>query len=332
MRMSDVDFGRAMGASCALHPGREATGTCARCGNFTCDACSLNGTSPRCPTCRERSGATFPLDRETWTFSKLWDVCWAAFQREWGMLSLAVLIYLGAAFGAQFLINVAAGIGAAMDSVVVTVVLGLVGFVAQQLVQGLVQLGLLRVCFDVLQGGRVDLARLFSQMHKAVPYTLTMLLVFAIVLVPLFILGALGVLAATATGLLSGLDLGADPNPTQVFDALVPLMGVMVLAFVVLVVPLTYLFLPLYLVQPELTYDDVPPSPVEVLRRSWVAARGERLSIMGVGLVAGAVIVAGFFVCCVGMLPGMALGQLLIAGLYLSLRAPRDEAAESFPG
>ncbi|NOK13335.1 hypothetical protein [Corallococcus exercitus] len=330
--MSDVDFGRAMGASCALHPGREATGTCARCGNFTCDACSLNGTSPRCPTCRERSGATFPLNRETWTFSKLWDVCWAAFQREWGMLSLAVLIYIGVSFGAQLLINVAVGIGAAADSGAVAAVLTLVGLVAQQLVQGLVQLGLLRVYFDVLHGGRVDVARLFSQMHKAVPYALTMLLVFAIVLVPLIILGVLGVLALMGTGLLSGIHLGADPSPSQVFDALVPIMGVLGLAFLVLVVPLTYLLLPLYLVQPELAYDDVPPSPIEVLRRSWAASRGQRLGMLGVGLVAGAVMVAGFFVCCVGVIPGMALAQLLIAGMFLSLRAPRDEAAESFPG
>ncbi|WP_375755185.1 hypothetical protein [Corallococcus exercitus] len=327
--MSDVDFGRAMGASCALHPQREASGTCERCGNFTCDACSLNGTSPRCPSCRERSGATFPLDRETWTFSALWDVCWAAFQREWGMLSIAVLIYLGAAFGAQFLINVATGIGVAVDNAVVTVVLSLVGLVAQQLVQGLVQLGLLRVCFDVLQGSRVDLARLFSQMHKAVPYALTMLLVFA-VLLPVIIVVALVVVGAVGTGVLPSFEKGVSTE--EMTEGLMRGMGVLGLGFLVLVGPLTYLLLPLYLVQPELTYDDVPPSPVEVLRRSWEAARGQRLGMLGVGLAAGAVMVAGVLACCVGFIPGMALAQLLVAGMYLTLRAPRDAGAESFPG
>ncbi|RKH00393.1 hypothetical protein [Corallococcus carmarthensis] len=330
--MSDVDFGRAMGASCALHPGREATGTCERCGNFTCDTCSDSGTSPRCPTCRERFGATFPLRRETWTFNKLWDVCWAAFQREWGMLSLAVLITLGVSFGAQLLINLGTGIGAAVDSGVLAAVLSIVGLVAQQLVQGLVQLGLLRVCFDVLHGGRADVARLFSQMHKAVPYALTMLLVFAIVLVPLAILGALGFVAALGTGLLSGFNLDANASPSEFFEALLPIMGVLGLGFLVLVGPLTYLMLPLYLVQPELAYDDVPPSPVEVLRRSWEAARGQRLAMLGVGLAAGAVMVAGFFVCCVGFIPGMALAQLLTAGMFLSLRSPRQDAAAPFPG
>ncbi|MBN8472750.1 hypothetical protein JYJ95_40130 [Corallococcus exiguus] len=328
--MSDVDFGRAMGASCALHPGREATGTCARCGNFTCDTCSQNGTSPRCPTCRERSGATFPLSRETWTFSALWDVCFAAFQREWGMLSLAVLITLGVSLGANLLVNVATAIGAAADSVVVGGVLGVVGLVAQQLVQGLVQLGFVRVCFDVLHGGRADVARLFSQMHKAVPYTLTMLLVFAIVMVPLALLGALVILALVGTGILSGVDLNSSSD--QVWSALAPMIGVMGLGFLVLMGPIAYLVLPLYLVQPELAYEEVPPSPVEVLRRSWEAARGQRLSILGVGLAGGAVMVAGFFVCCVGFIPGMAMAQLLIAGMFLALRSPREDAAESFPG
>ncbi|NNB85068.1 hypothetical protein [Corallococcus exiguus] len=328
--MSDVDFGRAMGASCALHPGREATGTCARCGNFTCDTCSQNGASPRCPTCRERSGATFPLQRDNWNFSKLWDVCWAAFQREWGMLSLAVLITLGVSLGANLLVNVATGIGAAVDSVVVAVVLSVVGLVAQQLVQGLVQLGLLRVCFDVLHGGRADVARLFSQMHKAVPYTLTMLLVFVIVMVPLALLSVLVILALVGTGMLSGVDLNSSSD--QVWGALAPMLGVMGLGFLVLLGPIAYLVLPLYLVQPELAYEEVPPSPVEVLRRSWEAARGQRLSILGVGLAGGAVMVAGFFVCCVGFIPGMALAQLLIAGMFLSMRSPREDSAESFPG
>ncbi|MBN9681876.1 MULTISPECIES: hypothetical protein [unclassified Corallococcus] len=328
--MSDVDFGRAMGASCALHPGREATGTCERCGNFMCDTCSQDGASPRCPTCRERSGATFPLNRETWNFNALWDVCWAAFQREWGMLSLAVLITLGVTLGANLLFNVATGIGAALDSVAIAGVLALLGLVAQQLVQGLVQLGLMRVCFDVLHGGRVDVARLFSQMHKAVPYALTMLLLFVIVLVPVVLLLFLGILALVGTGLLSGVDLNSSSD--EFWNALVPFFGLMGLGFAVLVVPITYLVLPLYLVQPELAYDDAPPSPWEVLRRSWVAARGQRLSMLGVSLMAGLAMVAGVFACCVGFIPGMALAQLLIAGMYLSVRLPRDAAAESFPG
>lgn len=326
--MSDVDFGRAMGAHCALHPVLEATGTCARCGNFTCNACSQDGTSRYCPTCRERAGDAFPLGRETWSFGQLWDVCWPAFQREWVMLSLAVLVMMGVSIGAQLLVNVATAIGGAADSLVLTVVLGLVGLVAHQLVQGLVQLGMLRVCFDVLKGGRANVERLFSQMHKAVPYALTMLLVFVIVLVPLALLVFLGILALVGTGVLSGISL-ESASSSEVWESLVPFLGAMGLASLVLVGPLMYLSLPLFLVQPELAFSDAPPSPFEVLRRSWAAARGQRFSMLLVMLAAWAAMVVGFFVCCVGMIPGMALAQLLTAGMYLAVRSPWDENAES---
>ncbi|RKH70520.1 hypothetical protein [Corallococcus aberystwythensis] len=330
--MSDVDFGRAMGASCALHPLREATGTCARCGNFTCDTCSDSGSSPRCPTCRERFGATFPLNRENWSFSKLWDVCWVAFQREWGMLSLAVLVLVGVSLGAQLISSMFTAIGEALDSGVLAVVLTIVGVVAQQLVQGLVQLGLVRVCFDVLHGGRADVGRLFSQVHKAGPYALTMLLLFVIVFIPVALLIFLGILAAAGLGLETGSVVGPDASPQERWDAVAPVLGVMGMAFLVLVWPITYLVLPLYLVQPELAYNDVPPSPLEVLRRSWAAARGQRLGMLGVSFAAGAVMVAGFIMCCVGFIPGMALAQLLTAGMYLSLRSSHEDGAESFPG
>jgi hypothetical protein len=40
-----------MTALCALHPGRNASTTCPRCGNFTCTECNPDGVS-QCPTCR----------------------------------------------------------------------------------------------------------------------------------------------------------------------------------------------------------------------------------------------------------------------------------------
>ena len=42
------------GARCALHPEREAQGTCRRCGNFACSECTASGyhTSTLCVTCQ----------------------------------------------------------------------------------------------------------------------------------------------------------------------------------------------------------------------------------------------------------------------------------------
>ncbi|RKH09213.1 hypothetical protein D7V97_17245 [Corallococcus sp. CA053C] len=328
--MSDMDFGRGAGPTCALHPLRGATGTCARCGNFMCDTCSEGGTSSRCPTCRERSGLTFPLHRDNWSVGALWNVCWAAFQREWGMLSLGALISIGVSGGAQLMVNVGLGIGAAVDSAALSVVLAGLGFLAQLVVQGLVQLGLLRVCFDVLHGGRADLGRLFSQMHKVIPYLLTLLLITVIVVVPLIIVGALGFLAVLGTGALSG--LSANPSSSEVMNVLGSVLGVLGLLLVVMTVPLFYVLLPLYLIQPELTYAEVPPSPMELLRRCWALARGQRLAMVGVSLITIVLMLGGLIACCVGLIPAMALGQLLVAGMYLALRPRSDEDAGPLPG
>ncbi|RYZ38559.1 MAG: hypothetical protein EOO71_23495 [Myxococcaceae bacterium] len=332
--MSDMDFGRGPEASCALHPEQVATGTCARCGNFMCATCSEGGTSPRCPTCRARFGSTFPLHRENWSIGKLWEVCWPIFQREWGMLSLGVLITFGVSIGAQLLVTLGQSIGSALDSTVLAVLLSLVGFAAQLVVQGLVQLGLLRMCFDVLQGGRADVARLFSQMHKVGPYLLTMLVVVALIVVPLFILGALGFLVAMGAGFADAMpwNTGGDMSSAQRWDAVAPVLAVMGGVGAVLLIPFIYVTLPLYFVQPELAYEDVPPGPMQVLRRCWEYARGQRLSMVGMGFIVGLIAVAGFFACCVGLVPASALAQLLIAGMYLALRPRSDEVAGPLPG
>ncbi|CAM3240524.1 hypothetical protein G4177_19265 [Corallococcus sp. ZKHCc1 1396] len=330
MSESDRDFGRGAGPSCALHPEQVAAGTCTRCGNFMCDMCSEGGSSPRCPTCRARAGTTFPLNRDTWTVNALWEVCWKAFQREWAMLSLAVLISFGVSLGSQFLVTLGQGIGTALDSTALAVALGLVGVVVQLVVQGLVQLGLLRVYFDVLGGQRADVARLFTQMHKVGPYLLTMLVVVAIIVVPLFIVGGLGFLAAMGTGLLHGIREEAASG--EIRNTVVPVLAVLGGTTLVLLFPLIYVTLPLYFVQPELAYEDAPPSPLQVLRRCWDYARGQRLAMVGVSFIAGLVVLGGFLVCCVGVIPATAMAQLLLAGLYLTLRSGSDEGSDPSHG
>lgn len=325
--MSDEDFGRGMGASCALHPELGASGTCARCGNFMCDVCSQGGTSPRCPACRERFGAPFPLTRETWSIGGLFAVCWPLFKREWGMLSLGALITVGVSMGAQLLINMGAGIGSAVGSEGVAVVLGGLAFVAQLVVQGLVQLGLVRMCFDVLNGGRADLERLFSQMHKVLPYTLTMLLTLVLVLIPMSLLVVL-----VGMGFLSLAGVTTTTPMAEVWRSVSPLLGLLTLAVMAVLVPFIYVALPLYFLQPELAYEEAPPSPWKVLRRCWDYARGERLPILGMSLIINLLLLVGVCLCCVGLPPAMALTQLLIAGMFLALRSPRDEAAGPPPG
>jgi hypothetical protein len=53
------------GASCALHPERPASATCARCGNFTCDECNPDRRG-WCPTCRQQSGKAPAREPTPW--------------------------------------------------------------------------------------------------------------------------------------------------------------------------------------------------------------------------------------------------------------------------
>jgi hypothetical protein len=118
------------------------------------------------------------------------------------------------------------------------------------------------------------------------------------------VLGGIGFGLVTAMG-------GVDNVSAVVLVAVV--LGV------VAVVALIYFGLPVYLLTAEIAYSD-EPSPMQLLKNCYTLADGERWSIFGVGLVAGLVIIAGVLACCVGVFPALAMAQLLITGLYLSLR------------
>jgi len=84
-------------------------------------------------------------------------------------------------------------------------------------------------------------------------------------------------------------------------------------------IPALYFGIPLYLMQAELTFNE-DVSPTQALRNCYTLAHGERLSIFGVSLLVGLLVFGGMLACCVGILPALALGQLLLGGLYLALR------------
>lgn len=303
------------GALCPRHPDQVARGTCTRCGTFMCDACSEGGTRTQCPDCREREGlGGFPLHRGTWNFSALWDVCWAAFQREWLMLSLGALITFGLSFVAQMLANLLPMVGGALNSGGLTVLLTAVGFVLQTTVSGVLALGLLRMVHEVLLGQRADLGRIFSQLHKTGTYLLALLFMMLMMLPAFAVVGGVmvGVLLMTGSGALNSRDF---------FSVMPVVLGVGVVALV----PFLYLYLPLALVQPALAVDD-DLSAVDALRRCYARVRGERLSVLGTVLVSMLVTFAGVIACCVGFFPATGLAYLLLVGLYLALRPEGGEA------
>lgn len=101
--------------------------------------------------------------------------------------------------------------------------------------------------------------------------------------------------------------------------------SMMLAAVAVLLFPGLWLLLPLLLVQPELAYTE-RPTAVDTLRRCFAHARGQRLGMVGTALLGFVLIIAGILACCVGVVPATGFFNLLVAGLYLSLRTGAGDA------
>ncbi|MFP2959566.1 hypothetical protein ACLEPN_17420 [Myxococcus sp. 1LA] len=328
--MAETEF--TSGASCPLHPGFEAVGTCSRCGNFMCRTCGEGGSQAWCPTCRQREGVgqAFPLNRDNWGVSELLDVCWVALKREWVMLSVGVLIFFAASIAGQVVSQIFSVVAGVVDSIAVTVLAFLLGTIASYVVQGAVTLGFLRMCMDVLTGQRADLGRLFSQFHKVPAYLGTLFLSF-VLMVPLLLLIVLGAVGAgLATGTVSWaqlMELGGL-SPQEMESAMTPMLpGFMVMglvAFALYIFPGGWLLAPLILMQPELARTD-SPRVVETLRRCFVYARGQRLAMIGTLMLGGFIVMVAFFLCCFPAIPAGAFVYLLLAGLSLTLSRGAEE-------
>ena len=298
--MTDMG-GAGQGAYCALHPDQQATRTCTRCGNFMCTTCSQAGEQSNCPTCRERmgEGQAFPLTRDTWDFNRLWDYCFAAFKQNWVMISAAILIVGGIGFFTNVLTRLLPLIGNALDNEALTVILTVVGAFVQNVVQGVLGIGMSRMLLDVLQGKPASIERVFSQFHKTGTYIYTLLVILLIAIVPV---GAL-------TGLMFGLITAfRDAGPAIA-------IGVGVLALI----PLIYFLFPLVFLQPEMAMREGSPKPMQLLRNCFAYAQGQRLSIFGVLLIQLLLVLGGLIACCIGAIPAAGLASLLTTGLYLAL-------------
>lgn len=287
-----------IGPKCARHAERPATATCERCGNFTCDECNLGQSETLCPACHELVGpGGFPFTRDRWSFDGIWSYAWEAFKRDWVMLSVAVLLFLGIAF----LVGMVGGVlqapfkGNLVGMVVITIATQLGSIVAQ----GIFEMGLMRIALDVLQGEKANLGRITSQMPKLGRFFLQRLLVLLAFLAPP---GLIGLLFVT---------MGGASEST--------LGPIAIVILLVLLVPAVYFALPLVFATAELVYHE-DAGPISSLRNCYAIASGQRLPILGFALLVVLISVAGVIACCVGVLPAIALAQLLIGGLYLALR------------
>jgi hypothetical protein len=292
------------GARCALHPEVPASAVCARCGNYMCSTCSEQGRSSLCSDCRARPDASnFPFSRTNYTVQGLIDFTWRRWKANWLNLSLAALIFLGVTYGFAAAIGVSSGLMTVLShpSSDGRSAIGAGGFqFAMQFVEILLQiwlqLGLFALLVDVLQGRQPQLGMLFSRSGKLVSALGQMLLIYLCIIPFAFPFAAVFL---------------AHDNAVRLKIA----FGIAALE----IVPAVYLALGLAFAMVELSCNPAATA-LAAMRTSFAMANGQRWSVLGMGLVAVLVTIAGALACCVGAIPAMSLGMMMICSLYLALR------------
>jgi hypothetical protein len=297
------------GARCALHPEVVAHAICARCGNFMCSGCSLDGSADACSACRERTGSSrFPFTSDDYSIDGLLTYSWARFKEEWAVLTLSMLVFFAVIYGVAIAGTVVlGGMGALMGSGSMAAspqfVVGAQGAIqfAQIILQTWLQLGLFTVAIRVLEGKPVQVAAMFGHARRLPSALLLLLIVYLVA----FVLMLPGVVAAYFI-------ISAEAGLGAVFFAVV---GAVLLPLVI------YLALGTCYALCELVYDDAATAP-SALRASFRMVRGHRWPTLGIVVLSGVVTFAGVLACCVGVLPAGGLGMLIFCSLFLALRTP----------
>jgi hypothetical protein len=310
------------GSSCAIHPETPADATCERCGNFMCRACSQQGTSAKCPTCRALDGNSFPFSRTNFNLSDIFSYAYQTFQREAAMLILVGLIVLAGQFAANIISSILQQIMSAIGRGVGGDTGGALGLGLGSLLSlpltfaatGVLTMGSIRVYLDVLLGKRADIARMFSQLDKLVQYIIqTLVYSFAIG-------GAL--LIAEGTVIVVSLVIGGasfSGGPDRVMDSMNPVgIAFLILGSTVVLLALLLAASWVFLAPMELVYSNC--SGIEALQRGWKLCENNRLLVIGYLLVAGLVTTLSMMLCCLPVLAGIPFGQLLLVSLFLALR------------
>ncbi len=316
------------GALCTLHPDRPAQHVCSRCGNFMCEVCGANGGF--CPSCEPWVGSReLPFSRSEHDFNGLLTFAYEAWRRDAVLLSLAAMIVAVVGSLGSFGSNVAIELGATLlktnlpAAVAVMGVGFVVGIGLSMVLQGVTQMGMIRMCFDALYGRKADLSRLFSQLKHLGAFIVQWLIIFAVAMLALMAIAVLVGGTALALGLTHESSLDDNPELAVALVvaalALVPLMlGVAIWAGPVIFAPM------------ELVYAG--GSGWDSLTRAFVIGQGHRFEIFGYLLFGTALLLAafvvGFMALCVGLVVTIPVAQALIHVLmsakFLALRQGCD--------
>jgi hypothetical protein len=286
-------------ALCALHPTVVATGTCARCGNYVCPACTGEGAFEICPTCRERLGiGSFPFTRESWNVGGLVSYSWERFTENntWLLLCVVTLLLFGMVFATSFVVGIFRPLFE--EDLTGIVLYSGVSQVVQTIASLAMQLALIRICLDVAVGRGVRIERLVRPLRRLPAALVQQLLLLVVVYVPIG--------AAIALPLL----LIEDQDTAAL---------VVVVAVIALMVPVVFISLGVAFMQYELVHAS-DAGIVSAIARSWQLAKGQRLPMFGVWVLSALIMMAGIAACCVGFIAAFPLANVILAVLYLTLR------------
>lgn len=320
------------GAKCAVHPERDAGLVCGRCGNFMCGACAGGGAL--CPSCQRTVGTGFPFQRNDFDFNRLWAHAYAAWQRDWLMLTVGAVIFVAIVTGGSLVTNVLnrlilAALNIEIDqrnplgsvkALVATLLVGqTAGALVNMIVQGIGLLGLIRLTMDVLLGKKADVGRMFVTLRKLPTYIVTQLILFVLLTVPsLLFMGGVFVAALASAGFsvrhLDDVRLQAlaSATPIALFVA-----GVAVLVVAALALLSVTMFPAMELVVSEC-------GPFEAIVRAWRIVSGLRLRLVGYALASWGLMVASVMLCCVPVIVVAPLAYALLVAFFLAARNGLD--------
>jgi uncharacterized membrane protein len=263
-----------------------------------CAVCSDNGRQAQCAACRERTGVgAFPFTRNSYTFSALFDWGWNAYKKHWLTFALALFIAGVGIFGfsiAGTLLSIPFA-----DDMPKMIAIRVVTMVPQFVIQGAVTIGLMRMAIKAVRGEPVELKDVFSGYDRLGAWFVQMIAPAVITLPAVALIGGLVYLASLAS---TGAAIGAGL-----------ILGIP--AFV----GLFYVMLGFAFANPEIaTQPEV--GAIAGLTNSWKMSKGHRGNVFLVGLVVGALYMAGAMACLVGALFTMGIALCVFASLYVALR------------
>jgi hypothetical protein len=174
-------------------------------------------------------------------------------------------------------------------------------------------LGFWAMALRGLHGDPARVGALFSQMSKIGKYIVQSLavgLAFILIVAPIVVIIFLAFVGPVDR---------STPMREIMDSAGVPFA----ITFGVLAPVYIYVILGIFFAQAELAFND-DAGPIDAIIYSWRIARGKRLSILGVSIIAGLILLGSLMLCGIGILFGGPFAMLLFGALYLALRQGAD--------